>query len=185
MRPPIQGVEDSKHRALGPSGALREHHSALVVLVKACEQARNVLRCVLAVAVHDDDDIRRPVPIDEGERNGNRPLVTDIPAQRQHLDTAQGAPVVSGPAMQEAGSGPIVNQQDVGSQAGIRQHLVQSRKEKAGRSPIVVNRYKDEQFVRSARPCIAEWTVSRGLVARTHSLQMGITGFRPAVAVPI
>ena len=32
---------------------------------------------------------------------------------------------------------------------------------------------------------MAEWTVSRGLVARTNSLQRGIAGFRPAVALPL
>ena len=117
------------------------------MLLEAREQPWNVRWSVFTVTIHDDYGISRSVAFDECQCDRNCALVTDVTTQREHFYTIQGAPVVSGPVRRYAFRRPVVNQQEVGGQARIRQHSVQAWKEKAGCCPIVINRYQDEQFV--------------------------------------
>ncbi len=59
-------------------------------------------------------DIGRQVWLDERQRDGNRPLVADITAQRQHLDATEGTPAFCGPPSRRSDGGPIVHEQNVG-----------------------------------------------------------------------
>jgi hypothetical protein len=82
----IAGIQQPERQAVHPARPLGEDHPRISQRPASFNQPRDVGWIVLAVAIHDDDGVARLFVLEPGQPDGNRALVSEVSAQRQHLD---------------------------------------------------------------------------------------------------
>ena len=77
----IENLEDGPFRAPLP---LREHDGSSGAGRSVSDQARRVLRPILAIGIHHDDGAAGDMLVHMTQPSGNRPLVSEISAQAKN-----------------------------------------------------------------------------------------------------
>jgi hypothetical protein len=86
----VQRIEEAEDGGLGSSSPFGENDSGAPLGAGTLEQARNIAGIVLTVAIHDDEELATPTVFNEGDTDGQGPLVSQVSAETQDLDGGDG-----------------------------------------------------------------------------------------------
>ena len=134
------GAKYQPLRAFAPAGD--DHVVGMTIVLP--HQREQVLWPVLAIAVHDANDIEGAAPVDFGQSGGNGPLMSKVAHEADQLDTADGVQIAkrllwTGNRIGRA----IVHRQHLDGGVRPGQRLIQFPDQDDERFPVVENRNDD------------------------------------------